>query len=76
MSSRHSIRGRRRIAHDLGKSERTVSRWASSGLLRVFYEEPSLNRVMVLPRVEEARERDHEARIRLGLPLVAWPDVA
>lgn len=66
MSTARTIRGRRRIAHDLGVSERTVSRWAGRGLLDVSYEEPEHNRVMVLPLVEAARQRDSAARAALN----------
>jgi hypothetical protein len=54
------IRGRRRIAHELGVTEKTVSRMVARGLLEVFYEQPELNRVMVaeLPMAAAARERD------------------
>ena len=44
----HIIRGRRRIAHELGLSERTVSRRAAAGLLDVLYEPAENNNVMVL----------------------------
>lgn len=68
MSNAIALRGRRRIAHDLGVSERTISRWAGRGLLDVSYEPPECNRVMVLPMVEAADLRDYLARARLGLP--------
>jgi hypothetical protein len=68
MSTTITLRGRRRIAHDLGVSERTISRWARRGLLDVFYESSACNRVMVLPLVDEANQRDRFARSRLGLP--------
>lgn len=68
MSVARTLRGRRRIAHNLGVSERTVSRWAGRGLLDVAYEAPEQNRVMVLPMVEAANWRDQVARARLGLP--------
>ncbi len=42
------IRGRRRIAHEFGVSERTVSRRAAAGLLGVAYEPAENNNVMVL----------------------------
>lgn len=54
MSAATTIRGRRRIAHDLGVSERTVSRWARRGRIAVAYEPPECNRVMVLPKKETA----------------------
>lgn len=63
------IRGRRRIAHEVGKSERTISRWIKRGIIDVSYEEPEQNRVMVLPLVEEAKRRDWEARVRLAAGL-------
>lgn len=68
MSTAATLRGRRRIAHDLGISERTVSRWAGRGLIGVTYEAPEQNRVMVLPMVEAANLRDYITRARLGLP--------
>jgi hypothetical protein len=65
MTGHPVLRGRRRIAHELGRSERTISRWVAQGAIAVTYEEPARNNVMVLPCVEEARQRDCEARERL-----------
>jgi hypothetical protein len=42
------IRGRRRIAYELGASDRTVSRRAASGLLDVSCEPAKSSHVMVL----------------------------
>jgi hypothetical protein len=49
------IRGRRRIAQELGVSERTVSRWAAAGYLDAFYESGEHSLVMMLAR----REGEH-----------------
>ena len=43
----HDIRGRGRIAHELGVSERTVSRLVAAGKLKAFREGPYCNSVLV-----------------------------
>ena len=64
---RQALRGRRRIAHELGRSERTISRWIAQGLLETFRDGPHTNSVLVadLPAVAAARERDRQARTRI-----------
>ncbi|MFZ5693909.1 MAG: hypothetical protein ACOY5F_21960 [Pseudomonadota bacterium] len=54
------IRGRAAIAHRLGRSERTISRWVRDGLLPVVHEGPFDNGILC------ARASDIE-RLKLSM---------
>ncbi len=54
MMADDTVTGRARIAHELSRSERTVSRWIKRGILPVFHSGPFANNLL------QARRSDLE----------------